>query len=107
MHSSRRAALTASMRTLCSSWEPWLKLRRATFMPALISSGSTGSVAGPSVQMIFVLRIKHIPLCKISQLTLRCGFSDIILTFFLTACNQLRKGVNFFMLFYKNGRACV
>ena len=41
---------------LCSSWLPWEKLKRATFIPASISSLSLSSLslAGPIVQIIFV-----------------------------------------------------
>jgi hypothetical protein len=39
------------------SWLPWLKLKRATFMPARSSSSitSTAREAGPSVQTTLVL----------------------------------------------------
>ena len=47
--------------TLCSSWEPWEKLKRATFMPLAISSRRTPSlsVEGPRVQIIFVFLIQN------------------------------------------------
>ena len=40
----------------CASWSPWLKLRRAVFMPASMSVSSVGTSqhAGPIVQKIFV-----------------------------------------------------
>ena len=57
---SLRSFLTSFNLFRCSSWEPWEKLKRATFMPASIISRSTCSVslAGPSVQIIFVFLIR-------------------------------------------------
>ena len=47
---------TNSMRFACSSWVPWEKLNRATFIPARNkdSTISKVSVLGPMVQTIFV-----------------------------------------------------
>ena len=55
-----RTFLIRSIFSLCSGWVPWEKLTRATFMPASIifSKISSRSLAGPMVQMIFVLRIR-------------------------------------------------
>ena len=52
------AARVSARRRACSSWEPWLMLKRATSRPARISSSirSWVSVAGPRVQTIFALR---------------------------------------------------
>src|SRR5690242_8417019 len=53
------AARTRSYRAWCSAWEPWLKLKRATFIPASImeTSISWESTAGPRVQTIFERRM--------------------------------------------------
>ena len=55
----RAAARTASIRLPCSSWEPWEKLNRATFIPALSIASSFSGVSelGPKVQIIFVFFI--------------------------------------------------
>ena len=57
--SSLRMRLTASTRTFCSSCVWCEKLTRATSIPESIRARSTfsSSVAGPSVQMIFVFLI--------------------------------------------------
>ena len=59
--SSSRRAFSFSRRPRCSSWEPWEKLKRATFMPLAIRSRSTPSlsVEGPRVQMIFVFLMQY------------------------------------------------
>ena len=56
--SSSRSRVTASSFLAASSWVQWEKLNRAAFMPPSISRRRTlsSSVAGPSVQMIFVFR---------------------------------------------------
>src|SRR3989344_7055656 len=48
-----------TMRLACSSYEPWEKLRRITFMPAFARAVIRGacSVAGPIVATIFVFFI--------------------------------------------------
>ena len=53
---SRRTFLSRSMRALCSAWDPWEKLQRATSIPAWMRflSADSESTAGPSVQIIFV-----------------------------------------------------
>ena len=50
------ASRTICMRSACSSWDPWEKLKRATFMPARIISSKIPnlSVPGPTVHTIFV-----------------------------------------------------
>ena len=59
--SSSRRAFSFSRRPRCSSWEPWEKLKRATFMPLEIRSRSTPSlsVEGPRVQIIFVFLMQY------------------------------------------------
>ena len=59
--SSSRRAFSFSRRPRCSSWEPWEKLKRATFMPLAIRSRSTPSlsVEGPRVQIIFVFLMQY------------------------------------------------
>ena len=54
-----RASLMRSMTFLCSSWVPWEKFRRATFIPvSIIFSIISGEFdAGPRVQTILVLSI--------------------------------------------------
>ena len=54
--SSRRTFFKRSMRALCSAWEPWEKLQRATSMPASTRffNADSESTAGPRVQMILV-----------------------------------------------------
>ena len=58
-----RTARKVSTVFLCSSWVPWEKLRRATFMPArsIFSIISSLLLAGPSVHTIFVLLILFYP----------------------------------------------
>ena len=50
------ASRTICIRSACSSWDPWEKLKRATFMPARIISSKIPnlSVPGPTVHTIFV-----------------------------------------------------
>ncbi len=57
--SSSRRRFTRSSFFLCSSWVPWEKLKRQTFIPASIISRSIPSLSeeGPRVQMILVFRI--------------------------------------------------
>ena len=59
--SSARSFLTMSIRFFCSSCVPCEKFSLATFIPASISFRSTSSlsVAGPSVQTIFVFLITY------------------------------------------------
>ena len=61
--SSSRSFFSWSRRALCSSWLPWEKLNRATFIPARIISPRTPSrsVAGPRVHTIFVFLIIILP----------------------------------------------
>jgi hypothetical protein len=55
------AFLTVWIRLECSSKDPWERLKRAIFIPALITRSITSgvSVAGPRVQTILVLRAKR------------------------------------------------
>lgn len=58
--SSSRRRSTIRNFSRCSSWVPWEKLNRATSIPASIIRRRVASseLDGPSVQIIFVLRIK-------------------------------------------------
>ncbi|BAE50358.1 hypothetical protein amb1554 [Paramagnetospirillum magneticum AMB-1] len=49
------------MRSLWSSWLPWLKFRRKTSAPAMkrLSMASGVELAGPRVAMIFALRARR------------------------------------------------
>ena len=57
------------IRSRCSSCVPWEKFSLATFMPARQSASSvaSSSLAGPMVQMIFVLRMGIPPGKRVNQ----------------------------------------
>src|SRR5690606_41243268 len=56
---ARGAVRTRRYRASCSAWLPWLRLNRATSIPASTRDliRSYESVAGPSVQTIFARRM--------------------------------------------------
>ena len=66
---------TRSSTSLCPAWSPWLKLKRATFMPASISAArpSSDQQDGPSVQRILVLRALGMSIGVDTRSRLTCG----------------------------------
>jgi hypothetical protein len=75
-HSGSFTLRTRSSTSRCPAWSPWLKLNRATFMPASIRAArpSSDQQDGPRVHTILVLRgvftgavIKSRPTCGWKQ----------------------------------------